>query len=208
MRIVVIGATGGTGAEVLQQAATRGHRVTAAVRSRGTLAEVDGVTVVDADVMDPASIAEVVAGHDAVISAIGSREKGPTTICTDSARAIVAGLGLAGVRRLVVVSASGFHTDGDHPIVRAVVKPVLGRMLAHQFADLRAMEQVVMASDTDWTVVRPPRLTNGAATGAYAAERGGNVRGSFSMSRSDLARALLDAAEDDTAVRAAIGVAA
>src|SRR5918999_2791564 len=92
---------------------------------------------------------------------------GPTTVRVDAARVIISAMREAGMRRLVAVSAAGAHTDGDGMFVRFVVKPVLGYVLRHEFADMRAMEEVVRASDLDWTIVLPPRLTDGARTGRY-----------------------------------------
>jgi putative NADH-flavin reductase len=91
MKLVVFGATGGTGSHVVQQACAAGHDVTAVVRNPASLVSgPPNLTVLRADPMDPTSIVPVVAGQDAVVSAIGSRDgRAPTTVCADSASAIV-----------------------------------------------------------------------------------------------------------------------
>lgn len=117
MRIALFGATGGTGREILRQACEGGHDVTAVVRDPARVGETHArLAVLQADVMDPAAIAPAIRGHDAVVSALGSRAgRVPTTICTGSARSIVATMEAEGVRRLLVVSAGLVATDGDGP---------------------------------------------------------------------------------------------
>jgi putative NADH-flavin reductase len=173
MRLTIFGATGGTGVQVARRALDAGHEVTAVVRDpAGLPSEVRGCAdVVQADVMDPAAIEEAVKGRDAVITAIGTRDgRRPTSVCADSARSITAAMRAAGTERFLLVSASGLHAGpGDDPLTRFVVKPlVLGRLLKHAFADMRAAEDLTRASGLDWTIVRPPRLTDGPARAATA----------------------------------------
>jgi uncharacterized protein YbjT (DUF2867 family) len=82
-----------------------------------------------------------------------------------------------------------------------VVKPILGRLLRESFADARRMEELVAASGVDWTIVCPPRLTNGAAKGTIRSNTEGTVRGGFSMTRADVATYLLRAVEDADVIR-------
>ncbi|MHA6630712.1 NAD(P)-dependent oxidoreductase [Pseudonocardia sichuanensis] len=209
MRITVFGATGGTGRHVVEQALDAGHHVTAVVRdpARLGLPAADRLDVVTVQLDDRAAVRAAVAGSDAVVDALGSGS-GPTTVRTDAARVVVAAMRDAGVRRLVVVSAAGAHTTGDTAFVRFVVKPVLGYVLRHPFADMRAMEEVVRASDLDWTIVLPPQLTDGPRTGAVRRRVGANVRGSYRLARADLAAAVLDAVGDDGVRHASLSVAA
>lgn len=210
MKLTVFGATGGTGAQVLRRACAAGHDVTAVVRDPARLpAGLADLIVVTADVMDPDAIGGAISGRDAVISAMGPREgRAPTTVCADSAAAIVTAMRRSGVRRLAVVSNSGMHVDDrDGPFTRYVVKPILMRVLAHAYADMRRMEDLVAATDLDWTIVRPPMLTDGAHTGRYRTELGHNVRGGNRIARADLADALLRCLADPRTVRTAVSVA-
>lgn len=210
MRITVFGATGGTGRHVVQQALDAGHEVVAVVRDPARLATPprEGLTVRTAQLDDRAAVLRAVADADAVVDALGARTSGPTTFRADAARVITAAMRDAGVRRLVAVSASGAHRDGDAWPIRVVVKPLLGLVLRHQFADMLAMEEVVRGSGLDWTIVLPPRLTDRPATGRIARRVGGNVRGSYSMTRADLATAVLQAVTDEGVRSAARSVAA
>src|SRR5262245_53798995 len=103
MRLTIFGATGGTGTQLVRQALERGHEVTAVVRdaSRLDVPDQERLKVVTADVMDPSAIEPAVAGADVVISAIGHRDTGPTTVCEDSARSVIEAMGKAGVRRFL-----------------------------------------------------------------------------------------------------------
>src|SRR2546423_1079391 len=185
MKITVLGATGGVGGEVVKQALDRGWHVTAVVRdpARVAVPAQDRLDVVVAGLHEQEKVTAAVEGRDAVLSALGSRERKPTTVCADGARVAIAAARATGVKRLLVVSASGMHTEGDGVFTRTLVKPMLGAILKHGFADMLAMEDLVMATELDWTVVRPPMLLNGPRTGVVASRLDGNVRGSFSIRR-------------------------
>ena len=209
MKLTVFGATGGTGVEVVRQALAAGHQVTAVVRDpvRLDVPAHDRLDVATADVLDPAAIEPAITGQEVVISALGPRGRGPSTICRDGTLSIMAAMRKAGVRRLLVVSNSGMHTEGDGVFTRRLVKPMLIRLLREGYADMGAMEERVLDSGLDWTIVRPPRLTNWAHSGRIASSTKGNVRGSFSIGRADLADYLLRAAGDDSLIRTAVSVA-
>ncbi|GAB3705846.1 SDR family oxidoreductase [Amycolatopsis oliviviridis] len=208
MKLTVLGATGGVGSEVVKQALAAGHHVTAVVRDPSRLtAEGERLDVVVAGLSEHGALTEAVSGRDAVISALGARDRNPTTVVTDGVRAALAALGSAGSRRLLVVTASGPFVDGDPFFTRNVVKPILGRILRHAFADMVAAERIVRASDVDWTIVRPPRLLNGPHTGVIAASTEGNVPGSYSLNRADVADYLLRAASDDSLIRQTVAIA-
>ena len=200
MRLTVFGATGRIGTEVVSQALARGHKVTAVVRdaSKLVLPPDAALTVITADVTDPTAIMPVLDGADAVLSALGPRRGGPSTILTDSMRAILTAMDAASVRRLIAVSASGFFTEeGEGPLTRYLAKPLLRAILRDNCADTRRMEALVTASSTDWTLMRPAQLTNAArrpyktAPDHYVGPR---------ISRADVADAMLNALPDQAMV--------
>ncbi|WP_433478417.1 NAD(P)-dependent oxidoreductase [Spirillospora sp. CA-142024] len=211
MRITIFGATGGTGVHAVRRALDAGHEVTAVVRDQAGLpAELRACAdVVQADVMDPGAIEETVKGRDAVVTAIGTRDGGrPTSVCADSTRGILAAMAAAGTERFVLTSASGLHAGpGDDPLTRFVAKPLLQRFLKHAFADMRAAEALTRDSGLAWTIVRPPRLTNGPGNGRYRKAADRNVLGGVSIARTDLATALLDVAGDPSSIRHVVSVA-
>ncbi|MCU1451157.1 MAG: NADH-flavin reductase [Acidimicrobiales bacterium] len=209
MKLTVFGATGGTGVKVIEQGLAAGHEVRAVVRDATRLApQRPGLEVVVADVMDPAAIVDAVTDRDAVISAMGSRDgRRPTTVCADSARSIVTAMHRAGTSRLVVVSGTGPFDEGEGPGMRYVLKPIGRRFLKHVFADFVEMEKVVRASGLDWTIVRPPRLTDKPFTGRYRTRRDLNMPRNLSVSRGDLAHLILAACADRDSYDAAIYIA-
>jgi putative NADH-flavin reductase len=209
MNLTVFGATGRTGVQVVEQALSAGHAVRAVVRDPTRLpVDRPGLDVVVADVMNPAALVDAVADRDAVMSTIGSSTgRAPTTVCADSARSIVEAMHGAGTKRLVVVSGTGPFDEGEGPGMRYLLKPIAGLFLKHVFTDMVAMEQVVRASGLDWTIVRPPRLTDKPATGRYRTRRDADLARNFTVSRADLAHLILAVCDDNDATGAAIYIA-
>ena len=199
MKITVLGATGRTGGLAVQEALARGWHVTAVVRSAARLAvpahpRLD--VAVHPSLTDPA-LTDSVTGRDAVVLALGPADRKPTTVNSDATRAVASAL-RGSATRFVVVSASGLPAQGDSLAARLLLKPLLGAVLRNGYNDLRVMESVLHAEPTvRWTIVRPTRLTNGPARGRVRSRVGADVRGSFQIARADVARVLLDAAEED-----------
>ncbi|MGI5132864.1 NAD(P)-dependent oxidoreductase [Pseudonocardia sp. CA-107938] len=198
-RVAVFGASGRTGRIVVDELLAAGYEVTAVVRNPGTFAT-DAQRVVRADVRDETSVREAVAGHDAVVSTIGSGRR-PDGLYSASAKSLVSALEDANVKRLVVISSGGAPIDdpGLPVFFRAVIRPLF---FGELYADMRAMEEVVRASSLEWTLVRPARLTDTAATGNYRVADGTNPRGGGKLSRADLARFVLTTLEGDSWSRA------
>ncbi len=207
MKIAVVGASGRTGRELVRTAAAAGHDVVAVVRDPTRLTDPPGEVRV-ADASDVAALAAAFDGVDAVASCLGPVSGESAHVLRDGITAVLAAMDRAGVRRLVAISASGWVVDGDDPLSRYVAKPILKRALATTNADLEAMEQVIRASQVDWTIMRPPRLQDRPGKGRYQSRRDGNVRWAWTIARPDLALAMLDALTDRAAVGQAISVAA
>jgi putative NADH-flavin reductase len=210
MNLTIFGATGATGTCLTEQALAAGHAVTAVVRDAARLSVPahPRLRVVTADVMDPGSIVQAVAGSDAVVSAIGPRGTGPTAVIGDSARSIIAAMEKTGSRRFVELSGSIVADEGESLYMRHLVKPLARRtFLRHVCADMRAGEDEVERSDLDWTILRPPALNGKAATGRYRVAIGRNLAHGFSISRADLAASILRLLADPATVRRHVAVA-
>src|SRR5580658_9436053 len=152
MKLTILGATGAAGTCLTNQALAAGHEVTAVVRdpARLTVPPHPRLRTVTADVMDPASIAPAIAGADAVISAVGPRGTGPTTIIQDSVHSIIAAMDKTGARRFLEVSGSIVADEGESPYMRYLVKPVVRRtFLRHVCADMRGGEDEIQHSGLD-----------------------------------------------------------
>lgn len=163
MRIVIFGGTGGTGRLVAEIAAEAGHEVRVAARNPGSF-KADGsrVSVVACDVKKAADVEKALAGQDAVVSALGPRVSGDT-ICSEGTAAIVRAMEAGGPRRLIVVSAYGVGDSLAHSgfIFSKILFPLAFKV---PYADKEKMEATVRATSLDWTIVRPPRLTDGPKT--------------------------------------------
>jgi len=210
MRLVIFGASGATGTQLVSQALAGGHQVTAVVRDPARLAipAHPDLRVVTADIMDPASILPAVTGADAVLTAAGPSGTGPTTVIADSVRSIAAAMDKAGTRRLLAVSGSIVADEGESFYLRYALKPVARRtFLRHVCADMREAEAVIAATGLDWTIVRPPALTDGPATGRYRTAVERSLPHGFRVSRADLAACMLSLIGDVAAVRRHVAVA-
>ncbi|MFB7264917.1 NAD(P)-dependent oxidoreductase [Streptomyces nojiriensis] len=215
MKITVFGATGGVGREVVRQALDAGHEVTAVVRDPARLPvpaheRLHVATV--ADVTDVEAVLPVVSGRDAVVSALGAatnKQAKAKPVAGPALSAITSAMDRAGVRPLSAVSAApvGPLPAGAGIFTRAVVFPLLRRLLRDVYADLADMEAAMAASGTRWTVVRPPMLQNKPRTGTYRRAIDANVPGGRVIPRADVADALLSVLTDPSCSGHAVGVA-
>jgi putative NADH-flavin reductase len=205
MRLFVLGATGGIGRALLEQASRRGHQIVAFVRSPQRMGPPrPWVTIVEGDPRHSTQLQAAMAGCEAVLSALGPPIPltGRTTIMGDGAKATIGAMAAAGPRRLLLISGELQFPDAG--AMAALMRATLLRQLAKDQAEL---ERVTQSSGLDWTIVRPTRLTNGALSGAYRAEKGRLPRGPRGISRADVAHFLLGAAERGEHVREIVGLA-
>ncbi|HEY2553383.1 MAG TPA: NAD(P)-binding oxidoreductase [Streptosporangiaceae bacterium] len=210
MRLTIFGATGATGTSLVEQALASGHDVTVVVRdpARLTATARGQARVITADVMDPGAITAAVTGADAVLTAIGPRGTGPTTVSRDSVSSIIQAIRKADVRRLLVVSGSIVADAGESPYLRYLIKPIARRtFLRHVSADMRAAEQEVRASDLDWTILRPPALSDKPAKGSYRTAVDRNLPRGFTVPRADLAACMLSLTGDRESVHRHVAIA-
>ena len=223
MRLTIFAATGGIGRHLLDQAVAAGHEVTAVVRNPQNLPADGRFRVVAADLADPdpAALASAVEGADAVLSGLGPRNpRADAGITSRGTRVIVAAMQATGVRRIVVVSAAPVgivpspgrpnppkHDPGDGFFMRHLGAPFAGAMFGKHYADLALMEDILRDSGLDWTVSRPPKLTDKPLTGVYRVAFGRNIRGGFSISRADVAHHMLRMLEEPETVKQTVGVA-
>ena len=205
MRLLVLGANGKTGSQVVDLALARGHHVTAFVRSpskvtrRHPRLEVRGGDPRRAD-----ELATALAGHDAVISALGVRPPGafrPHTLVQECAASTVAAMTMTGVRRLVLVSAAVLFPE------KGLRFAFFRWLLKHIARELGTAEEIVRATSLDWTIARPPRLVEKPAA-SYRSRLDALPAGGFTMSFRALAAFMIDAAEHGSHVRETVGLAA
>jgi uncharacterized protein YbjT (DUF2867 family) len=193
-RILVVGATGGTGRELVAQALERGLVVTALVRDPSRLPVADErLSVVRGDVLDPASLEAAMRGQEAVLCALGHRRYfHPTRILSRGTRNILRAMEAHGVRRIVVETSLGIG-DGAGRMGLYYTLLVIPLVLPFYFRDKARQERIIAESRSEWIIVRPGALTNDRARGRV---RHGLGVGSFirtvRISRADVAGFMLD----------------
>ena len=195
MKVLVVGATGRTGRLLTRGALERGHQVTALVRDPEKLGDLAGrVRVVAGDVLDGGVVSDAVDGQEAVLVALGAArgKKGPAVSALGTLN-VIRSMQRYGVRRLVVLSASGTAPGRDPNLpwfFDRVVKPLT---LGAAYDDLRRMETTVRTSELDWTIVRVSgALTDDRPRGVYRAEPGYSLPGGRRIARADVAEYMLD----------------
>jgi uncharacterized protein YbjT (DUF2867 family) len=206
MRIAILGATGRIGGHLLSWALEAGHPVHALARRPEALPPRPGLTVTGGDVLDAAAVAEVTARADAVLSALGPRGAKSPGLLAGAAANTTAAMHQTGARRLICVSAAGAYLTGD-PQAGWLIKAILPRVLAEQFADVRQMENVIRTSDLDWTLVRATRLVNRPGTGQYRVRPDYPPPGGRTIARADVAHFIAAALTEHTWLRDAPALA-
>ena len=196
--LAVVGASGRTGIEVLRAAAAAGHQVIAICRDPAKLSDLAlDIEVRKADVLDAASMANVLDSADAVISALGPDDgRRPSEVCSQGMRTILRQMRLAGVRRVVAVSAVPVSAPSEKTVFeRLVLHPILWRFFRESYRDLRLMEsEMAAAEDIEWAVVRPPLLTDDTADHAVRMSWSEPLRGARKISRRLLGQTLVETA--------------
>ena len=207
MKVLVIGAGGSTGEQVVGQAVASGHEVTAFVHDDKDFEAPAAVKVVRGDVLDASTVAGAVAGQDAVIDALGGHTPWKATALeTNAARNILQAMESNGVKRLLVVSAIGVGDTKDlvPGWYEKLVMPTLLRGVMH---DKETMEPAVEGSGLDWTIVRPGHLVDGKRTGQIKTFTPAQGETAHKITRADLAEFLLQILVDGRYVREAVNVA-
>lgn len=188
MKILVLGATGGTGRLIVGQAVAKGHEVVALVRSKAKAADLAGAGLVDGDARDEAALTRAITGCDAVISSLGTaispfRE---VTLLSTATRPLLAVMARQNVRRLVCITGMGAGDSRGHGgfLYDRLFQPLLLRKV---YEDKDRQEAAIKASALDWVIVRPTILNDEPARGSIRAMtdltgvRGGKI------SRADVA---------------------
>jgi putative NADH-flavin reductase len=208
MNVLVFGASGGAGREVVKQALAQGHRITAFVRDPAKF-DINHahLTVVQGDVADYASIERAVKNQDAVICALGSSTpltRDPTLIA--GVQNIIKAMESAGGPRFIYLSFLGVR-DGRNQL-SFLGKYIMAPLVLHNVAaDHEVKEALIKQSRLNWIIVRPPRLTKGRRTGAYrSGERIVATSIIPTISRADVADFMLKQLTDDTYLRKTVSV--
>jgi putative NADH-flavin reductase len=193
MKIVVFGASGGTGIQVVEQALAAGHSVTAFVRTPAKVTILHpNLTLFQGDVMDAAAVEKATAGQEAVVSTISPSRPPVPGMMEMAAKNILEAMMKAGIRRLVSTSGAGVHDPQDQPkFMDRLMKRLLTQMAGDVLRDSEASVNLIRSSEVDWTIARFPRLTDGPGKGLYHVGYLGKNSG-MQLSRADAADFVLN----------------
>ncbi len=220
MKLVIFGATGGIGRQVLEQAIAAGHDVTAVVRDPKKLSTPVRSVTMDMATANSIVLKVILEGADAVLSGLGPRSAAEAGVATRGTQSIIQAMNENGVRRIVVVSAAPVATvpspgrprppqfdPGDAFVMRYILGPIIKTVLRKHYADLAIMEDKLRESNLDWTIVRPPQLNDAALTKVYRTALGQNLPRGMLISRADVAHLMLNALEQPETIRQTVGIA-
>jgi len=205
MKVLIFGATGTVGRKLVKQALEVGHTVTAFARDPSKLEiKHPSLEIIEGDVMDSALVDRVVAGHDAVLVALGAGAKGQ--VRSTGTRNIIQAMQRTGVRRLVCLSTLGVGDSRVH--LNFYWKYIMfGMLLRTAFADHVSQEEHVIRSGLDWTIVRPAAYTDGERTGNYRHGFPATAKAlKLKISRADVADFVLTQLTDNSYVHMTPGV--
>jgi putative NADH-flavin reductase len=194
MKIIVFGATGGTGKLILTQALSKGHSVTAFVRNPEGLPQDPHLRVVQGDVLDFGAVVAAIHGHRAVLSALGARTRQKTDLLAGAIPNILEGMRQEYVNRLIVLGAAGGHRDWgkyQNALTTLALWTAKKTALKYPFIDQAVQERLILASDVDYTIVRAPRLMDGPFTGTYRVLPDALPPGALRINRADVADFML-----------------
>lgn len=205
MNLMILGATGGTGRHVVDRALSLGHRATAVVRDRSRITARDGLRIELADLDHPPRLAAILEGHDAVLCVLGAPGRDRSRVRTRGTAAALQAMHTCGVSRIVALSS--FSIGDSRSLLPMWIRyGLVPLFLGPGFADHEEQEKLLQQSGLDWTIVRPPFLTDDA--GGTDVTIRDDLRGTkMKIPRADVARVMVDAVSDPRAIRRVLAVA-
>lgn len=207
MKVIVFGATGVLGRHIVDELCAAGHEVSGFARSARNF---DGwqsaVTAVNGDVLDARAVADAIAGHDAVVVALGAGMSRKSLVRSEGTLNVIRGMQAHGVDRLICQSTLGAR-DSWSTLNFFWKRIMFGALLRPVFKDHELQERLVEASGLDWTIVRPSAFDKGPATGAYLEDIPNTQKGlRLKISLSDIAGFVARQLEDARYLHRAVGI--
>jgi putative NADH-flavin reductase len=200
MKIAIFGSTGGTGKELVKQGLELGYDVTAFARTPSKLDELksDNLKIVQGDVFNYSDVEKAIIGQNAVISALGNPTLKVKTTTSEGTRNIVKAMQTAGIKRFICETSLGVG-DSREQAGFFFTKIIIPTLLKNAIADKEIQEQIIQASDLDWTIVRPGGLRNSAKTSVFRHGLDKSINGQ--ISRADVAEFMLKQISSDEYLR-------
>lgn len=206
MNILVVGATGPLGREIVSAGINAGHIISALVRNPATATLPASVKIIPGDVLNAESLDQAVTGQDIVINSLGSKISfKPMTLLSEGTRRLTAAMTKQGVKRLICITGIGAGDSKGHGgfVYDNIIQPLI---LNEVYKDKTRQEHVVRDSGLDWTLVRPAMLTNGNARGLKNFRVISNMSGlkATAIARKDVALYVMDILADKNSVGQAV----
>jgi putative NADH-flavin reductase len=207
-KIIVFGATGGTGKQVVEQALQAGNQVTVVVRNPDAfLISHPNLTIIKGDVFVPKSFEEAIIGKDAVVSCLGIQKNVPTTVYSEGVKNITEAMQKYGVHRIICLSAGAVEVSPKSTwFMQFVIKNILQRFFKYLYADMLIMESMLKMTDLNWTIIRPPWLRDSKPTGKYRIAINAHLSKPTKLSRADLADYIIHHLIDDVTFKSTIEI--
>ncbi|WP_069658696.1 NAD(P)-dependent oxidoreductase [Arcticibacter eurypsychrophilus] len=208
-KIIVFGATGGTGRQVVEQALRAGHQVKVVVRQPETFnISNPNLKIIKGDVLQPDTFEDQFIDADAVISCLGIPKVQPTTLYSESMENIITAMEKTKAKRIICISSGAIDIPPKSSFIMTfLLKNVLQRIYKPVYKDMKLMESKLKSSKLNYTVVRAPKLTNGKKTGKYREVTKQPLRKIPTISRADLAAYMLKTVNDPKSYKSIIEVA-
>lgn len=202
MRLLVLGATGGIGQHLLDLSLAAGHEVTAFARSPQKITiKHSNLKIVAGNLLNEDELSRVLHGQDAVLSAFGPMSIKKSTTRGDFGRILASAMRKSGVRRVQLVSSAFLFPKVS--LLGVVLRSTIMRKVV---PDMAEMERGIAKDFLDWTILRPPRLTNGELTRRFRVADGQLPANGANISRADVAAFMVQEAEKPEHVQQIVGL--
>jgi putative NADH-flavin reductase len=207
-KIIVFGATGGTGKQVVAQALQKGYQVTVVVRNPEAFTmQHQNLSLVKGDVLQPYTFGTAMKGHDAVVSCLGIAKNVPTTVYSEGVKNITTNMRKWDIQRLICISAGAVVVSPKSSfMMQFVIKNILQRFFKHLYADMLIMEAFLKTMNLNWTVIRPPWLRDTQHTGIYRTTINEHIDKASKLSRADLADYIVNHLTDAETYKATVEI--
>ena len=206
--ILVFGASGGTGLEVVEQALEAGHKVTAILRHPDKFPiRHEQLRIIKGDVLNSISYENTFFGMDVVISCLGTRNREATVVYSQGVTNILQAMQKVGMDRIICLSAGAVEIAPNTSfIMKFLMKNILQKLFKYSYADMLLMEGILHGSNLNWTVIRPPRLLNGDRTGKYRTSINEFIPNMSSLNRADLADYIIHHLDDEKTYKSKVEI--
>jgi putative NADH-flavin reductase len=206
MKIIIFGASGTVGIEIVKQALGQGYDVTAFVRSREKLTNIDhkNLTIYKGDVLNVHDVENALNNQDAVICTLGDGNVGK--IRSSGTKNIIDAMSRLGVKRLICQTTLGMGESYEN--LNFIWKHIMfGILLKKAFKDHQLQEEHIMTSNLDYTLVRPSALTEGNIRNEYKVGFDGTYKKlSLKISRTEVADFIVSQLQNQSYLRKAVSI--